>query len=124
MGQVVTFNGDGFFEFTYKMITHKVDATIDIEIHVTTSVSEGLLLWKRSPRYKDYISLGIIDGFVKFEYYYNNPDKMMSVQSTVRVNDGHLHVIKVGKQKGGDCFLQVDTQEEIRRVGRLGPGDR
>jgi len=48
----------------------------------------------------------------------------VSVQSTVRVDDGQLHVIKVGKQKGGDCFLQVDTQEEVRRVGRLGPGDR
>lgn len=109
----MSFNGKGFYKFTDKIVSSSEGATIEIEVKLTTSSSDGLLLWKRSERYQDYISLGLKDGFVKLEYFYSEEKKKVTVFSVTRIDDGSEHSVKITKENGGSSTLQIDADEPV-----------
>ena len=66
----MTFNGNVFIGLKKQIITEATNSEIDISVDVTTTEENGLILWKRSTSSEDHIGLGIVDGFVMFEYNY------------------------------------------------------
>ena len=118
--QIISFHGNGFFEFTDKLVTKRRDAIVEIEIHLSTSVPDGVLIWKRSVQYKDYISLGLWGGRVSLDYHYSKLRKTVTVVSTNGIADGKKHSIRLAKLKGGDSTLQID--ENPKQWGKAGLG--
>jgi len=116
---IVSFEGKGFYQFDDKIISHQPESTIEIEMKISTKSSHGLLLWKRSQTHRDYISLGLVDGFLVFEYYYNRHQHNVTLVSNTRLDDGVTHLIRVSKHQDGYGTLQVDTGEEIRKQNGL-----
>ena len=121
---IISFDGNGFYEFTEKLISNHRDSTIEIEVHLTTTLLDGLLIWKRSERYKDYLSLGLQDGQVRLDYHYSKLGKTVTVVSTEGIADGKNHTIRVTKMKGGDSTLQIDGNAEERGRAGLGREDK
>ena len=89
-----------------KMVTHKKRAKIDLTIHISTKTPEGLILWKKSPRIKDYIAMGLVGGRVQVEIEIGNAK--VTLESEVEVADGELHIVRLTKENGGEVILAVD----------------
>ena len=90
-----------------EIIGDTTDSEIDISVDVTTTSKDGLILWKRSDASGDYISLGLVDGFVVFEYYYSSEAKKVKIRSKIRVNNGQKHVVNAIKKSGGGGSVAV-----------------
>jgi len=113
MHPTLSFSGNGYFELTQKLMTYKADATIEIDLHITTNARDGLLLWKKSERYQDYIAIGLKNGYVFFEYRYTALALTVTINSETQVNDGTLHKIKATKNTGGSATLKIDQNRPL-----------
>ena len=116
-GAAVTFNGNAFMGLKKEIITDKTDSEIDISVDVTTTKKDGLILWKRSEVSGDHISLGLVNGFVVFEYNYGREDRKVKIRSKIRVNDGQKHVVNAIKKSGGGGSVAVGFDfEDVESV--------
>jgi len=116
-GAEVTFNGTAFMGFKKQIITDTTDTEIDIEVDVTTTKKDGLIFWKRSETSGDHISLGLVDGFVVFEFFYGRQVRKVKIRSKIRVNDGHKHVVNAIKKRGGGGSVAVGFDfEDVESV--------
>ena len=97
-----------------QIIAATTDSEIDISVDVTTTRKDGLILWKRSEVSGDHISLGLVDGFVVFEYYYGREERKVKIRSNITVNDGHKHVVNAIKKSGGGGSVAVGFDFEGR----------
>jgi len=116
-GAEVTFNGNAFMGLKKQIITDTTDSEIDISVDVTTTKKGGLILWKRSEVSGDHISLGLVDGFVLFEYFYGREARKVKIRSKIRVNDGRKHVVNAIKKSGGGGSVAVGFDfEDVESV--------
>ena len=109
----MTFNGNVFIGLKKQIITEATDSEIDISVDVTTTEENGLILWKRSTSSEDHIGLGIVDGFVMFEYNYGKENRRVQIKSKTKINDGNKHHVNAIKKNGGSGTLFVDFDEEL-----------
>ena len=109
----MTFNGNVFIGLKKQIITEATDSEIDISVDVTTTEENGLILWKRSTSSDDHIGLGIVDGFVMFEYNYGKENRRVQIKSKTKINDGNKHHVNAIKKNGGSGTLFVDFDEEL-----------
>jgi len=109
----VTFNGNVFIGLKKQIITEATNSEIDISVDVTTTEENGLILWKRSTSSEDHIGLGIVDGFVMFEYNYGKENRRVQIKSKTKINDGNKHHVNAIKRNGGSGNLFVDFDEEL-----------
>ena len=109
----MTFNGNVFIGLKKQIITEATDSEIDISVDVTTTEENGLILWKRSTSSDDHIGLGIVDGFVMFEYNYGKENRRVQIKSKTKINDGNKHHVNAIKKNGGTGTLLVDFDEEL-----------
>ena len=109
----MTFNGNVFIGLKKQIITEATDSEIDISVDVTTTEENGLILWKRSTSSDDHIGLGIVDGFVMFEYNYGKENRRVQIKSKTKINDGNKHPVNAIKKNGGSGTLFVDFDEEL-----------
>ena len=103
-GAEVTFNGNTFIGLKKQIINSEIDISVDV---TTTTRKDGLILWKRSEESGDHISLGLVHGFVVFEYFYGREERKVKIRSNTKVNDGHKHFVNAIKKSGGGGSIAV-----------------
>ncbi|XP_075331347.1 basement membrane-specific heparan sulfate proteoglycan core protein isoform X3 [Odontesthes bonariensis] len=92
------------------------DSPETIEMEISTSSSEGLILWQgvqlgEHGRGKDFISLGLQNGHLVFSYQLGSGEaKIISRRS---INDGTWHKI-TAVRTGKDGYVQIDGGETLR----------
>lgn len=88
-----------------------------IEFEVRTSTANGLLLWqgvvKESSRSKDFISLGLQDGHLVFNYQLGSGEARLVSEDPI--NDGEWHRV-TALREGQRGSIQVDGEELV--IGR------
>lgn len=88
-----------------------------IEFEVRTSTANGLLLWqgvvKESSRSKDFISLGLLDGHLVFNYQLGSGEARLVSEDPI--NDGEWHRV-TALREGQRGSIQVDGEELV--IGR------
>ncbi|XP_077403679.1 basement membrane-specific heparan sulfate proteoglycan core protein isoform X10 [Vanacampus margaritifer] len=105
------FHNDGYIALPKSIRQRRAhDSPEMIELEINTLSSEGLILWQgvehgEHGRGKDFISLGIHNGYLIFSYQLGSGEaEIMSRQS---INDGKWHKVQAVRT-GRDGYIQID----------------
>uniref|UniRef100_A0A3Q2Z5D6 Heparan sulfate proteoglycan 2 n=1 Tax=Hippocampus comes TaxID=109280 RepID=A0A3Q2Z5D6_HIPCM len=103
------FDHDGYIALQKSILQRAHDAPETIEFEINTLSSEGLILWQgvehgEHGRGKDFIALGIRNGYPMFYQLGSGEAEIMSRQS---INDGKWHKVKAVRT-GKDGYIQID----------------
>ncbi|XP_076086554.1 basement membrane-specific heparan sulfate proteoglycan core protein-like isoform X4 [Mytilus galloprovincialis] len=115
LGEKITVTGDGFLEFDKSFLTQTENKQI-VKVTIRTTEPNGLIFYQgqASPaggisRSKDYVSVGLKDGFI--EYSYDLGSGPAVIRSLQKVNDGYGHTIEVTRL-GRQGTLKIDDKQE------------
>ena len=111
-----SFGGFGWVELSQELMPHVTSEKEEvITLKFQTTESDGMLLWHGQPPStpgsdRDYLTLGLTDGFLEFSYELGGgPAQMVS---NFKVNDGNIHSVSLIR-KGRDGSMVVDQSDPV-----------
>ena len=115
LGEKISVLGNGFLEFDKSFLVQTQDKEI-VKFSIRTTEPNGLVFWKgqatpagQNTQSKDYVSVGLKDGFVVYSYDLGSgPAVLRSLQ---KVDDGYGHTIEVTRL-GRQGTLKIDNKDE------------
>ncbi|CAN9515659.1 unnamed protein product [Ophioblennius macclurei] len=115
------FYDDGYIALPKSIFPRSAhDSSETIEMEISTSSSDGLILWQgvepgEHGKGKDFISLGLQNGHIVFSYQLGSGEAEISSQQPI--NDGKWHKI-TAVRTGKDGYIQVDGGAELHGQSR------
>uniref|UniRef100_A0A672H4F7 Heparan sulfate proteoglycan 2 n=1 Tax=Salarias fasciatus TaxID=181472 RepID=A0A672H4F7_SALFA len=115
------FHDDGYIALPKSIFPRSThDSSETIEMEISTSSAEGLILWEgvelgEHGKGKDFISLGLHNGHIVFSYQLGSGEAEIS--SPTPINDGRWHKI-TAVRTGKDGYIQVDGGATIHGQSR------
>ncbi|XP_063983693.1 basement membrane-specific heparan sulfate proteoglycan core protein-like isoform X2 [Diachasmimorpha longicaudata] len=107
----VAFRGDGWLELDRTVMTHEEEREV-MGFEISTNRTHGLIMWHGQPANDlnpdDYIALGIIDGYIEYQYNLGSGPALIRVTSQ-RVDDGERHRI-ILKRQGTDGSIELNGE--------------
>ncbi|XP_014675075.1 PREDICTED: agrin-like [Priapulus caudatus] len=124
MDKPVMFDGNLFLYYP-NLVTRDVKGQIqnDYKLKLRTTADSGLILWQNMGNTVrgDYFAILLVDGYLQLNYNLGkqNPADLFIIRSTVRINDGEWHMIRVARNKRYGA-LTVDSHEAVTATSPTG----
>ncbi|KAI5711140.1 hypothetical protein M8J75_014484 [Diaphorina citri] len=108
-------HGASFLHYLDPEIIHRITGyEFNIDMRIKTSSSSGLILWTGSSQSKDFLALGIHNGYAHVMYNLGNGEVLLENNQT-KINNGVWHRLTVHRT-GKQCLIRIDTDYSMQSI--------